>query len=141
VLTRLDRKIQLFEPDAMATAAYAVIEPARRTVTVSMAGHLPPALLSADGRVQLLQAPADLPLGAYAGAPRRSTTVPMPDAMLFYTDGLVERRGRPLDHSISHLLASLSHGMADELCSQATATLHRIPATDDIALIAVCRRH
>src|SRR2546429_6866156 len=28
VLTRLDRKIQLFEPDAMATAAYAVIDPA-----------------------------------------------------------------------------------------------------------------
>jgi putative methionine-R-sulfoxide reductase with GAF domain len=141
VLTRLDRKIQLFEPDAMATAAYAVLEPARRTVTVSMAGHLPPVLLSAEGRAQLLQAPADLPLGAYAGAPRRSTTVPMPDAMLFYTDGLVERRGRPLDHSISHLLASLSHGMADDLCSQATATLDHTPATDDIALMAICRRH
>ena len=46
VLTRLDRKIQLFEPDAMATALYAVMDPSRTHVTLSSAGHLPPVLVT-----------------------------------------------------------------------------------------------
>jgi sigma-B regulation protein RsbU (phosphoserine phosphatase) len=139
VLTRLDRKVQLFEPDAMATAAYAVIDPAHSTVEVSLAGHLPPILLSTDGPARLLRAPADLPLGAYAGAPRRVTTLPLPDAMLLYTDGLVERRERHIDEGISALLAALSASTADELCNQATAALYHRPASDDVALITIRR--
>jgi phosphoserine phosphatase RsbU/P len=139
VLTRLDRKVQLFEPDAMATAAYAVIDPAHSTVKVSLAGHLPPILLSTAGPARLLRAHADLPLGAYAGAPRRVTTLPLPDAMLLYTDGLVERRERHIDEGISALLAALSASTADELCNQATAALYHRPASDDVALITIRR--
>jgi putative methionine-R-sulfoxide reductase with GAF domain len=139
VLTRLDRKIQLFEPDAMATVAYAVIDTTRSTVAVSLAGHLPPILLDTDGRTRLLEAPADLPLGAYHDAPRRATAVPLPYAMLLYTDGLVERRGQSLDKDIGELLATLTLGTADELCTRATAAMHRTPATDDVALIAIRR--
>ncbi len=139
VLTRLDRKVQLFEPNAMATAVYAVIDPAHRNVTVSVAGHLPPILLDADGQARQLRAPADLPLGAYAGTPRRVTTIPLPHGILLYTDGLVERRDRHIDEGINELLAALSDGTADELCAQATGSLHYTPATDDVALIAVRR--
>jgi putative methionine-R-sulfoxide reductase with GAF domain len=140
VLTRLDRKIQLFEPGAMATAVYAVIDPARTTVTLSVAGHLPPAVLDERGVAQLLEAAPDLPLGAYPNAPRRTTTVPLPPAILLYTDGLVERRDRMLLDGINKLLAVLGPGSADELCTQATSVLHHAPATDDVALMAVCRR-
>jgi phosphoserine phosphatase RsbU/P len=139
VLTRLDRKIQLFEPDAMATAAYAVIDPTHTTLTVSLAGHLPPILLDADGTNRLLSAPADLPLGAYPNAPRRITDVPLPPALLLYTDGLIERRDRPLAQGLAELRAALRGGTADELCVQATAVLHHRPATDDVALVAVRR--
>jgi sigma-B regulation protein RsbU (phosphoserine phosphatase) len=139
VLTRLDRKVQLFEPDAMATAVYVVIDPSHSTVTVSLAGHLPPILLDSDGRARQLRAPTDLPLGAYADTPRQATALPLPHAMLLYTDGLVERRERHIDEGINELLASLSTGTADDLCSQATAALHHTPATDDVALIAVRR--
>jgi len=139
VLTRLDRKIQLFEPGAMATVAYAVVDPARTTVSLSLAGHLPPVLLACDGRVTLADAPADLPLGAYPGAPRRTTTGPLPGALLLYTDGLVERRDRSIRDGIGELLAALHPGTADELCAQATRVLYRAPATDDVALIAVRR--
>jgi sigma-B regulation protein RsbU (phosphoserine phosphatase) len=141
VLTRLDRKVQLFEPGAMATAAYAVIDPAHRTVTVSLAGHPPPVLIDGghDGHARLLRAPADMPLGAYPGAPRRTTAEPLPPAMLMYTDGLVERRDRPIDTGIDELLAALTLGTADELCSQAITALHHTPATDDVALIAIRR--
>jgi phosphoserine phosphatase RsbU/P len=143
VLSRLDRKVQLFEPDAMATAAYAVIDPTHSTIAVSLAGHLPPILLdtdgNSDGNARLLQAPADLPLGAYANAPRRVTALPLPHAMLMYTDGLVERRDRHIDEGISELLAVLSADTADELCSQAITALYHTPATDDVALITLRR--
>src|SRR5258705_2032370 len=46
VLTRLDRKVQRFEPDAMATAVYAVIDPALDAVVLSSARHLPPVITS-----------------------------------------------------------------------------------------------
>jgi sigma-B regulation protein RsbU (phosphoserine phosphatase) len=136
VLTRLDRKIQLFEPDAMATVAYAVMDPARTTLTVSLAGHLPPILIDARG-ARMLEAHADLPLGAYPEAPRTTTSVPLPHALLMYTDGLVERRGQLLDVGISKLITALEPGTADDLCAQATAVLHHSTATDDVALIAV----
>jgi phosphoserine phosphatase RsbU/P len=121
----------------MATAGYAVLDPARTTVTVSLAGHLPPVLLDQEGRPRLLDVPTDLPLGAYPGARRRATALPVPHAMLLYTDGLVERRGRSLDEGIGQLLATLSLATADELCTQAAAAMHHVPATDDIALIAI----
>src|SRR5205814_7842158 len=81
VLTRLDRKIQFFEPGAMATAAYGVIDPGRTTLTTSLVGHLPPVLIDADGTTRTLPAPPDLPLGAYPEARRRITTVPLPRAL------------------------------------------------------------
>jgi len=137
VLTRLDRKIQLFEPDAFATAAYAVIDPARATMTVSVAGHLLPIVFDADGTARELDAPADLPLGAYPGARRRSTAVPLPHALLLYTDGLVERRDRSLLDAIAELLAMVRPGTADQLCGQAIGLLRHAPATDDIALLAI----
>jgi phosphoserine phosphatase RsbU/P len=137
VLTRLDRKIQLFEPGAMATVAYVVIDPDRTTVSVSLAGHLPPVLIDAQNQTRLLELPADFPLGAYPNAPRTTTALPLPQALLLYTDGLVERRGQLLDEGITGLIAALGPGTADELCNRATALLHRSPATDDVALIAV----
>jgi hypothetical protein len=139
VLTRLDRKIQLFEPDAMATAAYAVVDPARTTLTVSLAGHLPPALIHPDSGAYLLDAPADLPLGAYPNTLRRTTTVALPPAVLLYTDGLIERPGRPLRDSIAQLISTLRLSTADQLCVQATTLLHHAPAIDDVALVALRR--
>ena len=44
VLARLDRKMQHFEPDAMATVLYAVIDPALEQMRVCLAGHFPPVI-------------------------------------------------------------------------------------------------
>jgi phosphoserine phosphatase RsbU/P len=142
VLTRLDRKIQLFEPKAMATAVYAVLDPDRTAMTASIAGHLPPILLDADGSGRLLDAPTDLPLGALRNAARRNTTVELtPQAgLLLYTDGLVERRDRPLTDGIDKLLAELTAGPAERLCARVTAALLcDQAASDDVAILAVRR--
>jgi len=42
VLDRLDREMQHFEPDAMATVLYAVLDPGLDLMRVSLAGHFPP---------------------------------------------------------------------------------------------------
>jgi phosphoserine phosphatase RsbU/P len=44
VLARLDRKMQHFEPDAMATVLYAVFERDLGQAHISVAGHLPPVI-------------------------------------------------------------------------------------------------
>jgi serine phosphatase RsbU (regulator of sigma subunit) len=140
VLTRLDRKIQLFEPDALATVAYAVIDPAQTTLTVTLAGHLPPIRFDPHGAAHLVDVPTDLPLGAYPNTPRHATTIPLPHALLMYTDGLVERRDRPVSDTIAELLTTFRRPRtAEQLCVQAFGLLHHAPATDDIALLALRR--
>jgi putative methionine-R-sulfoxide reductase with GAF domain len=143
VLTRLDRKIQLFEPDAMATAIYAVIEPTRQRATVSVAGHPRPVLAEPGRPARLLDAPADLPLGAYPDARRRTVDMPLPPAGLtfLYTDGLIERRTRPLDQGLKLLLAAVTPGPPEQVCTNVmTALIGDQPATDDVAILALHQR-
>lgn len=140
VLARLDRKVQLFEPNAMATVAYVVIDPSRTTMTLSLAGHFPPVLVDASGTAESLAIAADLPLGAMSGAPRRTHTLPLPSGstLLLYTDGLIERRDRPLDEGMALLLENATDGTAERLCSQLARNL--LPdgeAPDDVALLAL----
>ncbi|NUR70910.1 MAG: SpoIIE family protein phosphatase [Hamadaea sp.] len=141
VLTRLDRKIQLFEPGAMATAAYAVVTPDRTSVTFSVAGHLMPVVLEPGAaRGHLLEAPVDLPLGALPDADRRITTLAVSPGLglLLYTDGLVERRRQSIDDGIEKLLSGLTGGDAEELCAAATANmLHNEAVSDDVAVVGV----
>jgi putative methionine-R-sulfoxide reductase with GAF domain len=142
VLTRLDRKIQLFEPDAMATAIYIVIDPAHTRFTMSVAGHLPALRIDPNGAVSVLPAPVDLPLGAYRGAPRRTTALPLGEgtALMLYTDGLVERRDRPVTDGIAQLQTLLTSTDPRLLCRGATdGMLGNTAATDDVAVLALCR--
>ncbi|GIJ73650.1 cyclic diguanylate phosphodiesterase [Virgisporangium ochraceum] len=142
VLTRLDRKVQLFEPDAMATAVYAVLEPATGALTMSSAGHLPPIVVDPGGPARPLALPADMPLGAYRRAPRRVTRLVLPpeSGLFLYTDGLVEQRERPLSAGIAVLAEALAPTSADAMCASAMARmLDERVATDDVAVLAVRR--
>lgn len=142
VLSRLDRKVQLFEPDAMATVAYAVLDPGGSTMHISSAGHLPLLVAERGKPARTLEVPPDLPVGAYPGAPRRSMPVEVETgACLFlYTDGLVERPDRSVIAGIDLLIAALSCAPADKMCATAMATmLSDRAATDDVAVLAVRR--
>jgi sigma-B regulation protein RsbU (phosphoserine phosphatase) len=142
VLTRLDRKVQLFEPDAMATAIYAVLDPDRTVLTASSAGHLPPLIITPGAGAEALPLPADLPLGAHRDAPRRRTQTTLPlDATLFlYTDGLVERRRRRLSVGVALLRETLVADSADMVCATAmNLMLDEQTITDDVAVLAIRR--
>ena len=71
VLRRLDRKMQHFEPDALATVLYAVFDPALDQVRVCMAGHFPPVIALPGQPAELASIKSGLMIGV---APDRHGT-------------------------------------------------------------------
>ncbi|HEY6495963.1 MAG TPA: GAF domain-containing SpoIIE family protein phosphatase [Trebonia sp.] len=150
-LRMLDRKIQYFEPDAMATVLYGVYTPGTGEFTVSSAGHLPPVLAAPGGPAGPLPLQPDPPIGTADDPPRRSlTTVIPPGAFLCcFTDGLVERRDEAIDRGIGRLAATLGEELitaranvppAEDACIAVMRTLvGNAPATDDIAVLMLNR--
>ncbi|MFI7578296.1 PP2C family protein-serine/threonine phosphatase [Micromonospora sp. NPDC049497] len=142
-LTSLDRKIHHFEAGTLTTVLYALISPDRATVHLSSAGHLPPLLAVPGQPARLMNLTVDRPLGVGRPPTNRHTTVldlPPTATLVFYTDGLVERRGELIDTGIDRLTNAIEPGPADALCDHiisATADEH---ASDDIALLVIRRR-
>ena len=87
------------------TVVCGLFDPADRTLRWSRAGHLPP-LLVRDGVARELP----LPIGVLVGADPASryhevTTALVPgDALLLFTDGLIERHDEAIDDSLKTLL-------------------------------------
>ncbi|MET8090208.1 GAF domain-containing SpoIIE family protein phosphatase [Micromonospora sp. NPDC005220] len=141
-LTSLDRKIHHFEAGTLTTAVYALITPDRATVHLSCAGHLPPLLATPGQPTKLVNLPADRPLGVGRPLAERRTTVldlPPGAALIFYTDGLVERRNELIDTGIERLADAVQSGPADALCDHIMATAEEDPS-DDIALLVIRRQ-
>ena len=96
VLRRLDRKLCHFEGGITATVIYAVTEPPFDTLFICTAGH-PPPLMAGSGQPEAheTQVQAGLILGVDPARERPSSTLALEqgDALVFYTDGLVERLG------------------------------------------------
>jgi hypothetical protein len=150
VLAELDRCVQGLALDTMATALVARLEQddvdlraGTTRLRWSSAGHLPPVLLTADGKASLLDGEApDLLLGVAPDQPRTERVVVLDrfDTVLLYTDGLVERRDRDVDTGTAELLAVLQEcgGLSlDELCDQVLEKLFLPDAEDDVAILAV----
>jgi len=141
-LTLLDRKVRHFEAGSLTTAMYALISPDRSTANISTAGHLPPVLAVPGEEPRLLELPADPPLGIdITRQPRRTTTVSLPPGavLVFYTDGLVERRGELIDQGIDRLTQAITPAPAEQLCEKVMTAVGLDEPTDDVALLVVRR--
>lgn len=164
VLRKLDRKMQYFEPDAMATVFYGLYEPGTGELTVSSAGHLPPVVAVPGGLpgnpenpdASPVFVPADLPIGAADDPPRRTSVFGVPAGALLccYTDGLVERRGEVIDEGMGRLastlrgLMELRHAgggprditLAEDACAVVIRSLvGHASARDDVAVLMLHR--
>ena len=149
VLTRLDKAVAGLHLNTIATLVVGRLEqtPAEydeglTRLRWSNAGHPPPVLLLPDGSTQVLSPRPELLVGVDPGAVRRDhvVTVPRGSTLLFYTDGLVERRDQLFDVGIEALAAELSTLAGRpmvELADQLLARLLPERAEDDVALIAV----
>jgi len=143
VLSRLDRKMQHFEADAMATVLYAVIGPGLDRMDICLAGHFPPVIAYPGRPAELASVPVGLIIGVADPAPRPVTTLPIPPGALlcFYTDGLIERRGELIDDGLARLCRALTPQPADDACATVMqALVGGGPARDDIALLMVRRQ-
>ncbi len=107
------------------------------------AGHLPPVLVDAAGEARLLEQPAGLPVGIRPGAvyESRRHALPTGSTLLLYTDGLVERRGEPIDVGLARLAAAAENAARRSDASFADRVYRTLlqdsPLDDDVALLAI----
>src|SRR5579871_2970879 len=118
-LELVDRFTSGLDSDAMATAAYAVLDTNSGSVRMASAGHLPPVIVSATGEARLCELAPAPPLGAfsYMSCPEHELSLADGELLLLYTDGLIERPRVSLTESFGALLAAVEGAMsAEEAC-------------------------
>lgn len=141
-----DRAVRDLRVPTMASAVLGLLtsaaagEPVR--LAWSNAGHPPAVLATGNGRARLLEREPDLLLGLDPRVPREEHTVDLPpgSTLLLYTDGLVERRGEPLETGLDRLagmLAELAAQPVQVLVDERLSRLLPESGEDDVALLAV----
>ena len=130
--------------DGFATAIHVALELETGRFTVGGAGH-PPAVKfwAGAGRWQVMDTANGPLLGVLPGAefPRRSGQLERGDALLLYTDGVIETRFRDLTVGIDRMLGAAERlvpegfdGGASRICAAALAG-----ETDDRAVVLIWR--
>ncbi|MEU0990617.1 SpoIIE family protein phosphatase [Streptomyces sp. NPDC005953] len=129
-------------PGAVCTTVFCgVLDPESGRLTYSSAGHPPGILAYSDGTTRLLDSARFAPLAVRPGIerPEAECTVPARATLLLYTDGLVERRRRPLTVGIDQAGEAVQDGRDAAVEDLATQVMERLaPAggyDDDVALL------
>ena len=93
------------ESEIYATVVYAIVSPTRESMRIANAGHPPPLSRAPHGRAQRIVEGASPPIGALPETTFRDAELALAprSSLVFYTDGLVERRGESIDASIDRL--------------------------------------
>ena len=114
-LGRLARLADEVIETSFATVVYAELNPETGICRYASAGHPPPLVATLDGRVEFLEGGRGLPLGTGTSTTYRQAVAELPhgSVLLFYTDGLIERRGRSLDEGFERLRAAVATGPRD----------------------------
>ncbi len=133
------------EVGRLATLIYADLDLAGGRLRFACAGHPPPVLVPPDGPARLLWEGRSTPLDARPSTPPRgdgACALPVGGAVLLYTDGLIERRSRPLDEGLAQLVAEIE-ARRDESAEDMVRGLVRamLPAgaPDDVCVLAARR--
>ena len=105
VLERLDAFAEQVPRGRMATVAYAELDLDDGELRYACAGHPPPVLVDPEGNARLLDGGRSAPLAAATARGRRRRVGLRPGTRLvFYTDGLIDRRGRSLERGLPRLV-------------------------------------
>ena len=139
---RLNELVRATHGESMvATLAFMSVDPDRGTATLISAGHLPPLLIKPSGEATYLEVARRPPLGVAAPVPAQECEIEVEtgSTLLFFTDGLVERRGQSIDAGLEKLRQAALDAPADldGLCTHILASLQTTsPSRDDLALLA-----
>src|ERR1035437_8632999 len=126
-------------PEHTASVVAGYFDPATRVLTWAQAGHPPPVLVRGAWARPLSQ-----PSGILLGSGREqdeaaSVTLETGDQLLFYSDGLIERRDRPLEEGLATLCRAAA-GSADpeQVIDAVLSALGTTDPEDDSCLVALC---
>jgi phosphoserine phosphatase RsbU/P len=143
LLGAMDAYAHRHDVGRIATVAYAEIDVARGAMVLACAGHMPPALVVPGEPARYVMEGRSAPLDVYptsSARPQSEVCFPVGALLVFFTDGLIERVGQPLDDSLDALLAELDRRrdhppqtLADEVT---TAMLDGVEAKDDVCVVA-----
>ncbi|MEU7501446.1 SpoIIE family protein phosphatase [Streptomyces griseofuscus] len=129
-------------PGALCTTVFCgVLDPDTGRLTYSSAGHPPGIIAHPDGTTRLLDEGRSVPLAVRPGRqrPDGECVLPARATLLLYTDGLVERRRRPLSAGIDQASEAMQEGRNVPVDDLATEVMSRLaPAEgydDDVALL------
>jgi len=106
VLGGLDRLFSATElEEQVTTVAYLVIDPEAGEGVLGNAGHLPALIIAPDEPPRFDEVEAGTPLGWASPRKQHPFRLPPGGSAVFYSDGLVENRGRGLDKGLEELAA------------------------------------
>jgi PAS domain S-box-containing protein len=143
VLDRLDRFAERIDGGEAATVVFAVLDTLCGTMRYACAGHPPPLLLAPGETPRFLTDGRSWPLGIGVRArarPDAGVRLRPGSALVFYTDGLVERRHDPFDRRLEQLATVAADGPFDEpaaLCDRLFDRLIEDERRDDVAALAL----
>jgi serine phosphatase RsbU (regulator of sigma subunit)/anti-sigma regulatory factor (Ser/Thr protein kinase) len=151
VLAGLDRLVgslgaESRNEEIFVTVVYGLLDPVDGTITLASAGHPPPVLRRAGlggepATAELVKVPPGAPLGLGGRWQTGVVTLEPGDTILMFSDGVVERRGRPLADGLDVLVAAAAAAASGDprnVCSLATAAVPG-QTDDDVAVLAVER--
>ncbi|MFD5714540.1 SpoIIE family protein phosphatase [Streptomyces pharetrae] len=129
-------------PGALCTTVFCgVLDPGTGQLTYSSAGHPPGIIAHHDGTTRLLDEGRSLPLAVRPGRarPEAHCTLGARATLLLYTDGLVERRRRPLSAGIDQASEAVQEGRDEPVDELADDVMARLAPPggydDDVALL------
>jgi serine phosphatase RsbU (regulator of sigma subunit)/PAS domain-containing protein len=129
-----------FTDGIIGTVICGLYNPTDHTFRWARAGHLPPILVR-DGQARTLSPPHGLLLGADPDATYAEITTPLQlgDILLLFTDGLIERRDKPIDDALDTLREIASRAGPGDIGSFADRVVAEASSNtdDDACLVAV----
>ena len=144
VLEALDRYAARHRVGRIATVIYAELRPAERELRFACAGHPPPLVFGPEGEAAFAWEGRSLPLDAISRTGGRTDsrlTLPEGGGVVLYSDGVIERRSRPLFEGLDALAAFVAtrpQERAAALASAIATALHA-PEEGDDACVLVAR--
>ncbi|GAA4684709.1 sigma-F factor regulator [Pseudonocardia yuanmonensis] len=113
-LDRLDRFAARQRATRAAGVCLAVLDPATGELEVAAHAHPPPVVVDPAGGTRRIEPPATPPLGT--GGPAAGWVrdrLAVGESLLLYSDGLVERAGRPLGETVASLAETVAAARRD----------------------------
>jgi sigma-B regulation protein RsbU (phosphoserine phosphatase) len=143
------------DPHMFATFFYGVLDTRGATLTSTNAGHNPPLVLRADGRVELL-GQGGLLLGMLAGQKyvQEETAIAPGEVVVLYTDGITEAVGPSAeaddpdamfgDEALAEVVRRHAHlpavGIKDAILAAVADHTAGVEQSDDITLVVIRRQ-